>query len=87
MRQMITTESSKPEGTVYLVDDDPAILRMLQALVANIGVGTQAFSSGREFLAAYRPLPCACLLCDVRMPDLEWANLEISWTTSSGKAR
>lgn len=75
-RLKMTTESSKPEGAVYLVDDDPAILRMLQALVASIGVGTQAFSSARDFLAAYRPLPCACLLCDVRMPDIDGLELQ-----------
>ena len=73
---MTTTESTKPAGTVYLVDDDPAILRMLQALVASIGVGTQPFSSAREFLAAYRPMPCACLVCDVRMPDVDGLELQ-----------
>ncbi len=73
---MSATDSSKPEGIVHLVDDDPALLRMLQALVASIGVGTQAFSSAREFLAAYQPLPCACLLCDVRMPDIDGLELQ-----------
>lgn len=76
IHRMSTTESNKRAGTVYLVDDDPAILRMLQALVASIGVGTQAFSSAREFLEAYRPLPCACLVCDVRMPDVDGLELQ-----------
>ena len=79
--KMSTTESANSTGTVYLVDDDPAILRMLQALVASIGVNAQAFTTAREFLAAYRPLPCACILCDVRMPDIDGLKLQSELTT------
>jgi RNA polymerase sigma factor (sigma-70 family) len=64
------------QGIVYLVDDDPAVLKMLQALVATIGVDARPFSSAKEFLAAYRPKPCECLVCDLRMPDIDGMGLQ-----------
>lgn len=62
--------------TVYLVDDDPAVLRMLTALVATIEVDVRPFAAAKEFLAAYRPLPCECLVCDLRMPDIDGIALQ-----------
>ena len=64
------------ECTVYLVDDDPSVLKMLQALVESVGVGVRPFSSAKEFLAAYRPMPCECLVCDLRMPDIDGMALQ-----------
>jgi FixJ family two-component response regulator len=63
-------------SVVYLVDDDPAVLRMLQSLVSTIDVEVRAFSSAREFLAAYMPSPCACIVSDVRMPDIDGIGLQ-----------
>jgi len=71
------TESSTPVvGTVYLVDDDPALLRMLQTLVTTLGVRVQAFGSAREFLAAYLASTQSCLVCDLRMPDMDGVELQ-----------
>jgi len=61
---------------VYLVDDDQTVLRMLQELVSTIGVDVRPFASAREFLAAYRPLPCECLVCDLRMPEIDGMELQ-----------
>lgn len=63
-------------GTVYLVDDDAAVLRLLQVMVGTIGVVAQAFPSARDFLAAYRPTPCECLVCDIRMPNIDGMELQ-----------
>ena len=65
------TTAKKQDATVYLVDDDPAVLKMLQALVATIGVNVRAFASAGEFLAAYRTTPCECLVCGLRMPEID----------------
>lgn len=70
------TDANIHAGTVYVVDDDPSVLKMLQALVATIGVEVCAFSSAREFLAAYSPAPCQCLVCDLRMPDIDGLELQ-----------
>ena len=69
------TATSKQMPTVYVVDDDPSVLRMLEALVASIDVEAQAFASAKEFLAAYRTRPRHCLVCDLRMPDIDGMEL------------
>lgn len=68
--------SKEPLRTVYLVDDDAAVLRLLQAMVASIGVDSQVFSSAKDFLASYRPAPCECLVCDMRMPEIDGMELQ-----------
>lgn len=66
----------EPLGIVYLVDDDPAVLKLLQAMVASINVEARAFSSATDFLSAYRSTPCECLVCDVRMPNIDGIELQ-----------
>jgi two-component system, LuxR family, response regulator FixJ len=61
---------------VYVVDDDLSVLKMLQALVATTGVDVRAFTSAKEFLADYRPVRCACLVCDLRMPEMGGMELQ-----------
>lgn len=73
---MGATNNQDARAVVYLVDDDPSILKMLQAMVASIGVEALPFSSARNFLAAYRPTPCECLVCDIRMPDIDGIGLQ-----------
>ena len=66
----------EPMRIVYLVDDDPMVLKLLQAMVATIGVTAFAFSSARDFLSSYRPTPCECLVCDIRMPEIDGMGLQ-----------
>lgn len=68
--------TSGHNGVVYLVDDDQGVLRVLCELVGTIGIEARVFSSAEEFLAAYRPLPCECLICDVRMPGIDGLELQ-----------
>jgi FixJ family two-component response regulator len=70
------TNATTQKSTVYLVDDDPTVLKMLQALVETIGVDVRAYASAREFLEAYRPTSCECLVCDLRMPDIDGMELQ-----------
>jgi two-component system response regulator FixJ len=68
--------TTRQDGTVYVVDDELSVMNMLQALVATIGVDVRAFVSAKEFLAAYRPTPGQCLVCDLRMPDIDGMELQ-----------
>lgn len=68
--------SESHSGTVYVVDDDRSIRDMLADLVSTIGVQVHAYSSASEFLTAYRPKPCECLVCDLRMPDIDGVELQ-----------
>ena len=71
---MDASESQVP-CTVYVLDDDTAVLKMVQSLIETIQVPVRAFSRASEFLAAYAPGPCECLICDMRMPEL--SGLEV----------
>jgi len=58
------------DATVYVVDDDPAIRESTKRLIASVGLRAETFGSTREFLAARRPDAPACLVLDVRLPDV-----------------
>jgi FixJ family two-component response regulator len=57
-------------ATVYIVDDDDIILWTLKELVQSIGARVLTFTSAKDFLAAYSPSPCECVISDVRMPEI-----------------
>ena len=65
----------KSEPTAFVVDDDTGVLNSLAWLICQAGIPVQTFSSGREFLAAYRPESPGCLLLDLRMPGM--SGLEV----------
>ena len=61
---------SATEPTVFVVDDDPALRRSIQALLAAAGLHAEMFASGREFLSAYDPARRGpgCLVLDLVLP-------------------
>ena len=56
-----------PEPTVFIVDDNQAVRRAVQALVESEGLAAETFGSGQEFLDAYDPERPGCLVLDVRL--------------------
>jgi two-component system, LuxR family, response regulator FixJ len=67
---------NSPDPTVFLVDDDPAVLKSLTALVEVVFPHVKAFKSAADFLADYQP-PCqGCLVLDVAMPGLNGLELQ-----------
>jgi hemerythrin len=57
MRQMIATESSKPEGTVYLVDDDPAIVALQRQRMLPMKANSPAIATEPPGKEAFRWTP------------------------------
>jgi two-component system response regulator FixJ len=55
------------EPTVFVVDDNPALRRSLQALLAAASLPVETFASAREFLERYDGARPGCLLLDVRL--------------------
>jgi len=53
-----------------VVDDDPAVREAVGRLIASIGLRVETFGSTREFLNGRRPEGPACLVLDVRLPDV-----------------
>ena len=63
---------------VYLVDDDPAVLRALARLLQAWGYRSRSFASAQEFLESFQQDPDVpdCLLLDVHMPGLSGVDLQ-----------
>lgn len=65
-----------PSPTVYVVDDDPAVLRGAAEIVESLGLAVKTFPSADAFLRAYRADGPACLVVDVRMPGMSGLELQ-----------
>ena len=72
------------ESTVFVVDDDPAVLKALARLLESADLAVRTFPSSREFLRAYDPSARGCLLLDVEMPDLDGLALQQALASSGG---
>jgi FixJ family two-component response regulator len=70
------------KGIVFLVDDEPAVLRALSRLLRAEGYKTQVFNSGREFMDKYKPGAVGCLVLDIAMPGMNGLDLQL-WVASS----
>jgi two-component system, LuxR family, response regulator FixJ len=53
---------------VYVIDDDPDMLRSTAYLLEALGHGVECFDDGDAFLAAVASLQPGCILTDLRMP-------------------
>ena len=65
-----------PPPTIFLVDDDPSVLKSLSRLLRSARLEPVAFSSPREFLDRYDPHTPGCLVLDVSMPGLDGLQLQ-----------
>lgn len=60
---------------VYIVDDDPALRRMIRRILADIGVECEEFASAEAFLPDYFQRPAGCVLLDVQLPGMDGLEL------------
>ncbi len=67
---------SEPVCQVYIVDDDPAVLKGLSRLLRSAGYAPAPFISAREFMQHYRPDSPGCLVLDVSMPGITGLELQ-----------
>ena len=58
----------KQSETVFLIDDEPALLRALGRLLKAEGFTVQAFESALAFLNAPRHAGSGCIVLDQSMP-------------------
>ena len=66
-----------PDGaTVFVIDDDPAMLDSLRWLLDSVDLSAQCFASADEFLERYDPDSPGCLLLDIRMPEKSGLELQ-----------
>ena len=61
---------------VFIVDDDPAVLKGLSRLLRSAGLAAETFPSSQDFLSRYLPHTPGCLVLDVAMPGLDGLELQ-----------
>lgn len=64
------------EPTVFVVDDDEAVLDSLEALLEASGFRVRTFASGADFLQMESSAREGCLLLDLRMPDMDGLTVQ-----------
>jgi FixJ family two-component response regulator len=67
---------SADEPIVFVVDDDDSVRQAITSLVSSAGLRVQAFATAYEFLRHVRPDAPACVVLDVRLPDLSGLELQ-----------
>jgi RNA polymerase sigma factor (sigma-70 family) len=66
------------ESTVFIVDDDESVRRLIQGFVESAGLPTECYASAQAFLNAYDASRAGCLVTDVRMPGMSGVELQES---------
>jgi FixJ family two-component response regulator len=63
-------------GRVYVLDDDPEMVKALTRLLRAKRFDALGYTSVRTFLEAYHPENNACLVLDISMPELDGLQLQ-----------
>lgn len=67
---------SEPSDTVFVVDDDPSVLKALQRLLRQADWNVETFESAEAFLARPRHAGQGCLVLDVNLPGIDGLELQ-----------
>jgi len=73
--------------TVYLVDDDPGVLKALSRLLRAKDYDVKPYSSPRLFLEEHDVAVPGCAVLDVSMPSLDGLELQRALTAFAGSHR
>lgn len=68
---------------VFIVDDEPNVLKAISRLLRAEGISHESFSSGREFMEKYNPEVAGCLVLDMSMPEMTGLQVQ-QWLVTSG---
>jgi len=66
--------------TIFLVDDEPAIVKAMSRLLRTRGYDVRAFTSPQDFLANHDSALPGCAIFDVSMPGLDGLELQEAMT-------
>ncbi len=64
------------EPSVFIVDDDEQVRSALTLLMESVGLNSESFSSGQEYLDQFDTSKPGCLILDVRMPGISGLDLQ-----------
>jgi FixJ family two-component response regulator len=68
---------------VFVVDDDESVREAVKRLLASVGLRAETYGSTREFLNSKRPEAPACLVLDVRLPDVSGLEFQRELTEAN----
>ena len=66
----------EPALTVYVVDDDPDLLRAIERLLQSVGLRVATFPSAQLFLEQFDRNAPGCLVLDLALPGLSGLELQ-----------
>lgn len=64
------------EATIFVVDDDISVRTALKRLIKSIGFKVETFDSAKSFLKQVTHEGPACLILDIRMPEMSGIELQ-----------
>ena len=64
------------DPTVFVIDDDPRMRRAVNRLLGSYGYSAHVFASASEFLAQELPSGPACLILDLKMPEISGLDVQ-----------
>jgi FixJ family two-component response regulator len=70
------TASELTDALVFVVDDDVSMREAFSGLIRSAGLRVETFSSAEEFLRQNPPVVPACLVLDIRLPDMSGLELQ-----------
>jgi len=65
-----------PAPTIYVVDDDPDVLKAIERLLESIGLDVATFASPHKFLEGYDRNAPGCLVLDLALPGLNGLDVQ-----------
>jgi CheY-like chemotaxis protein len=78
-----------PTARILLVDDEPALLRLMQTYLDRLGYETAAVENGAEAMAVFKRDPAFwdVLVADLSLPDTSGDQLALSMFRASPRLR
>jgi FixJ family two-component response regulator len=70
--------------TVFLVDDEPAVVKAMSRLLRAKGYDVRAYTSPQDFLANHDDAVPGCAIFDVSMPGLDGLELQEAMASGGG---
>jgi FixJ family two-component response regulator len=71
-------------ATIFLVDDDEAVLRALRRLLGAAGHEVRSYASPLQFLAEHDPAVPGCAVLDLSMPGIDGLGIQAALSAGPG---
>jgi len=80
MTDQVADQVTNEKFTIFIVDDDAAVLKALSRLLRAMGYDIQSYTSPQEFLTRHNATVPGCAVLDVSMPGLDGLELQQAMT-------